>query len=131
MFYMSSFFLGKDGYQTVLPCENALFPPGIYCPRPARRPLKANSAQQPKYVPLQQVNGMNYLFSRADISSSPPITRKNQVIVFSRKLGHMPLETLWNTCKCVSGLDFLANSHFPRNYISSDAMVGKMPHVDR
>jgi hypothetical protein len=42
----------------------------------------------------------------------------------------MPLDTLWNTRKCVCGLDFLEDSHFPPNYISSDAMVGKMPHVD-
>ncbi len=45
---MSSYCLGKDGYQAVLPCENALFPPGIYCPMPARRPLNADSAQAPK-----------------------------------------------------------------------------------
>ncbi len=43
----------------------------------------------------------------------------------------MPLETLWNTRICVSRLDFLADSHFHSNYISSDALVGKMPHVDQ
>ncbi len=76
----SSYCIREDCYQAVLPCEDALFPPGIYCPLPAHHPLKANSAQQQKYAQLQQVNGLNYISCRADISSSPPITRKNQAI---------------------------------------------------
>jgi hypothetical protein len=57
--------IGKDGYQVVLPSDNATFPPGVYCPRPARRPLKADSDQQPRYIPLQLVNGLNYVSNRA------------------------------------------------------------------
>ena len=90
---MSSYCIGKDGYQAVLACENVLFPPGIYCPLPACRPLKADSAQQPKYVPLQLVNGLNYLSSRAEIGSSPPIRTNHPQEpsdAFSSKLGHMP-----------------------------------------
>ena len=45
-------------------------------------------------------------------------TRSNQVIVYSRKLGHLPLATLWETRNCVRGLEFLRESHFPRNYLS-------------
>jgi hypothetical protein len=91
---ISPYCIGKDGYQVVLPSDNATFPPDVYCPRPARRPLKADSAQQPRYIPLQLVNGLNYVSNCADMGSVPPLTRSNQVIVFSRKLGHMPLETL-------------------------------------
>ncbi len=87
---MSAYCIGKEGYQVVLPSNNATFPPGVHCQRPSRRPLKAGSAQQPLYIPLQLVNGLNYVSSRADMGSSPPVTSSNQVIVFSRKLGHMP-----------------------------------------
>jgi hypothetical protein len=44
------------GYQVDLPSDNATFPPGVYCPRQARRPLKADSAQQRWCIPLQLVN---------------------------------------------------------------------------
>jgi hypothetical protein len=46
------------------------------------------------------------------------------VIVYSRKFGHCPLQTLWDTRK-VTGLECLADSHFPRNYVSADVRVGK------
>jgi hypothetical protein len=105
--FMSSYCICNDGYQAVLSCENTLFSQGVYCPLPAHNPPKADSAQQQKYVPLQLVNGLNCLSSRVDIGSSFPVTSKNQVIIFSRKLGHTPLETRWNIRKCVSCLDFL------------------------
>ena len=75
-------------------------------------------------------NGLNYISTRTDIGTLMPHTRGNQCILYSRKLGHLPLATLWETRKCVSGLEFLKNSHFSRNYVSGDAMIGKMPHVD-
>jgi hypothetical protein len=42
--------IGKDGYQVVLPSDNATFPLGVYCPRQALRLLKADSAQQLRYI---------------------------------------------------------------------------------
>ena len=56
------------------------------------------------------------------------------MILYSRKLGHLPLATFsgWETVtrKCVRSLEFLENSHFPRNYVSGDAITGKMPDVN-
>ena len=51
--------------------------------------------------------------------------------MFSRKLGHCPLQTLWDTRKVVTGLESLADSHFPRNYVSGDVHVGKSTKADQ
>ena len=49
----------------------------------------------------------------------------------SRKLGHCPLQTLWDTRKVITGLECLADSHFPRNYVSGDVRVGKSTKSDQ
>ena len=128
---MSSSCVAQQGFQSVLPCPNGLFPPGLYCPRTSTVPLKPT--QQARYIPLQTVNGLHYVATRSDMlgtDANRRLTRSNQCIVYSRKLGHIPLATLWETRQCVRGLEFLRESHFPRNYVSSDVMVGKMTHVD-
>ena len=51
--------------------------------------------------------------------------------MFSRKFGHRPLQTLWDTRKVVTGLESLADSHFPRNYVSADVRVGKSTVADQ
>jgi hypothetical protein len=53
------------------------------------------------------------------------------VIVFSWKFGHCHLQTLWDTLKVVTGLECLADSHFPRNCISADVRVGKTAAADK
>ena len=50
--------------------------------------------------------------------------------MWSRKLGHMSLETLRQTKNCVNGLEELSETRFPKNYISSEVKIGKMQHVD-
>ena len=128
---MSSSSLAEQGYQTVLPSVHAVFPPGLYLPRRARSPLKPGSGQQPRYIPIETINGLYFISTRNDTGPDPPKTRANEVIVFSRKLGHCPLQTLWDTRKVVTGLEFLADSHFPRNYVSGDVHVGKSTKADQ
>jgi hypothetical protein len=53
------------------------------------------------------------------------------VIVFSLKYGHCPLQTLWDICKVVTGLESLAESHFPSSYILADVRVGKSTVADQ
>ena len=89
------------------------------------------SKQQPRYVPFETINGLYYISTRNDTGPDPPKTRANEVIIFSRKLGHCPLQTLWDTRKVVTGLETIADSHFPRNYISGDVMLGKSKTADQ
>jgi hypothetical protein len=51
--------------------------------------------------------------------------------VFSRKFGHCPLQTFWVTRKVVTGLECLADFHFPRNYVLADVRVGKSTAADQ
>ena len=128
---MSASCVAQQGFQSVLPCQNGVFPPGLYCPRTSTTLMKPT--QQARYIPFQTVNGLHYVATRSDMLGTDAnlrLTRSNQCIVYSRKLGHIPLATLWQTRQCVRGLEFLSESHFPRNYVSSDVMVGKMTHVD-
>ena len=126
---MSASAMAQQGYQTVLPSAQAIFPPGLYLPR--RRPLEQGSLQQSCYVPFETINGLYYISTRNDTGPDPPHTRANDVIIFSRKLGHCPLQTLWETRKVVTGLESLSDSHFPRNYISGDVMIGKSKKADQ
>ena len=128
---MSASALAAQGYQTVLPSINATFPPGLYFPRRARSPLKEGSHQQPRYIPFETINALYYISTRNDTGPAPPRTRGNEVIIFSRKFGHCPLQTLWETRKVVTGLESLADAHFPRNYVSGDALVGKSTSSDQ
>ena len=119
---MSATCLSQQGFQTVLPCVNGNFTPGLYCPKDKK------SSLNPKFIPFETVQGLHYIATWSDgqIDHAPPITYTNQVIVFSRKLGHCPLATLWKTKNCVQGLESIQESHFPRNYVSEDAIIGKM-----
>jgi hypothetical protein len=128
---ISSSAVAAQGYQTVLPSVQPAFPPGLYFPRRARSTLVPGSNQTPRYIPFETINGLYYISTRNDTGPAPPKTRANEVIVFSRKLGHCPLQTLWDTRKVVTGLESLADSHFPRNYISADVRVGKSTAADQ
>ena len=112
---LSSSSLAAQGYQTILPSVQPSFPQGLYLPRNTRRPLQVGSNQQPRYIPFETINGLYFISTRNDTGPAPPKTRANEVIVFSRKFGHCPLQTLWDTRKVVTGLESLADSHFPRN----------------
>ena len=60
-----------------------------------------------------------------------PLTRSNKYLVWSRKLGHCSMEVLRQTRDCVIGLEDLVDSKFPKNYISSDVMIGKLKHAPK
>ena len=101
---ISSSAVATQGFQTVLPSVQPAFPPGLYFPR-ARSTLVPGSNQTPRYISFETINGLYYISTRNDTGPAPPKTRANEVIVFSRKLGHCPLQTLWDTRKVVTGLD--------------------------
>ena len=81
--------------------------------------------------PFESINSLFCISTRNDSGSAPPKTRSNEVIVFSRKIGYCPLQTLGDPRKVVTGLETLADSHFPRNYVSADVRVGKSTVADQ
>jgi hypothetical protein len=128
---MSASSVAQHGYQTVLPCPiNPQFPPGLYCPRTSTTLLKPT--QRARHIPFQTISNLFYVATRSDMLGTDEnrrLTRSNQCIIYSRKLGHLPLDTLWETRNCVCiELEFLNELHFPRNYISPDVSIGKMTH---
>ena len=122
---LSSHCLGQMGYQAVSPSITPNFPPGLYLP-----PRKD---ARPRYVAFQVVHNLCYISTRNDLhdQSGRMLTRGNKYIVAHRKLGFMPMSALKQTKDCVIGLEGLADSHFPGNHYSDDAVkVGKLHHVD-
>ena len=115
-----------QGYQVIHLCPNAQFPPGLYLPA-----TKLPRDAQPRFIPLQTVHGLHFISSRNDVlNQETPNTRRNQLVVYSRKLGFCPLATLWETRQVVHGLETLADAHFPRHFISDPERRGRMTHVD-
>jgi hypothetical protein len=119
--------LAKQGYQCVYPCPDPVFPPGVYQPR---RNHKTGGAGR-KHIPFQCLNDLYYLNTRNDLhdESEGPLTRSNKYLVWCRKLGHCSLEVLRQTRDCVVGLEDLAASKFPRNYIAPEVKIGKLKHA--
>ena len=51
------------------------------------------------------MGGLFYISTQNDLGTEPPLTKENDVIFQSRKLGQCPLRTLWDTRKVVAGLE--------------------------
>jgi hypothetical protein len=84
-----------------------------------------------KHIPFQGVNDLYYIITRNDLhdESGCPLTSSNKYLVWCRKLGHGSLEVLRQTRNCVVGLENLADSKFPCNYISPEVKIGKLKHA--
>jgi hypothetical protein len=82
--------MAMQGYQVIHPCSNAQFPPGLYLPA-----TKLPHDAQPRFIPLQTLQGLHFISSRNDmLDQETPNTRRNQIVIYSRKLGFCPLATL-------------------------------------
>ena len=77
--------------------------------------------------PSLSINGLYYISTCNDTGPDPPKYRAKEVIIFCRKLGHCPLQTLWETRKVVTpvtGLETVADSRFPIMF-RGNVMLGK------
>ena len=116
--------LCKDGYQCVLPSSNPVYPPGLYS---TRKTVDGRN----KSLPFENVGSLFYIrtFDASEVPAE--FGSRNSWIVYHRKLGFMPLDTLRNTISCSVGLDDLLKSPMPRNYVSAAVRLGKSVHIDR
>ena len=130
---------GQSGYQCVLPCTDSLFEPGLYAPKRkqhlfAHSGASQSSAHQYRFVPFECVNSLLYLRTFTDLIPDGvhgPLTRSNPYLVWHRRLGFLPIETLRQTIPCVRGLENLTSATFPAKYISPEVQMGKMQNRDR
>jgi len=114
---ISSSSLSVEGYQTVLPSAAETFPSGLYLPK--QKKLST-------FIPLSSMNGLYFIACRSDGKRDVTESKENMVIKLSRKMGHCPLQVLWDTRKVVKGLEHLDDTHFSRNFITSDVRKGKL-----
>jgi hypothetical protein len=116
--------LGHQGYQYVHTASDPTYPPGLHLP--------GSTAAQPRYIPLQIINGLAYIATRNDLhdSNGRMLTRNNKFVQWHRNLGFMPMSTLRKTKMFVTGLEDLKDSHFPGESYSDPAVKeSKMQHV--
>ena len=122
---LSTYCLGKQGYQFVSESSSPKFPPGLHFP--------TSATKQDRYVVLQQVQNLSYIATRSDLhdTNGRMLTRANKYVVWHRKLGYMPMGLLRKTKSVVTGLDDLADSRFPGlDYADPAVKLGKLHHVD-
>ena len=105
---MSTRATSARGCQFILPSSAEKFPPGLYMPDIGTR---SRSKYPSRYIPFDTMGGLLYISTRNDLGTEPPHTKENDIIFASRKLGHCPLQTLWDTRKVVTGLESLKDSH--------------------
>ena len=119
--------LAKEGYQCVYPCPDPVFPPpGIHQPR--HNVLQGGAVR--KHIPFQCMNDPYYISTRTDLSdvNGGLLTRSNKYIWKLGESGSLLDGGVRQTKNCVVGQEDLADSKFPRNYISSEVKVGKLKH---
>ena len=118
--------LGLQGYQYVHTATDPNYPPGLHLP--------GTSAKNPRYIPLQIVNGLSYIATRNDFydTGGRMLTRANKYVQWHRNLGFMPMAALRKTKQWVIGLEDRRDSHFPGNqYSDSVVKEGKLHHTDQ
>ena len=101
--------LSKQRYQTVLPSDAPIFPPGIYDGRQGNRSEKNR-------IPIECVDGLYFIKT----SASPVdgnFSDYNPWISWQRKLGFMPLPAILSLVSRSVGLEGLEDAPFPKNFV--------------
>jgi hypothetical protein len=94
--------LGDQGYQYIRSTRQQS------CVSPWSAFAWIDSAE-PKYIPLQLINGLSYIATRTDMHdpNGRVLTRTNKYVQWHRNLGFVPMATLRKAKNVVEGLDAL------------------------
>ena len=92
--------LAKDNFQVILPAQNPVYPPGIYCCRKGK-------TLTTHLIPIIAVGTLFHIQTCANILIRRSERIENKWICWHRRLGYMPLATLKNMVGSCQGLDDL------------------------
>ena len=117
--------LRKMGYQTIFPPDDKMNHlsqslPGIH-----------NLNKQSSVIPIIPTGSLFAIRTINDGEILRSQRKQNLWLVWHRKLGFMPLGTLRYMINSAKGLDELANTSIPPNFISEDVKQGKSTNLDR
>jgi len=115
--------LAKDRFQVVLPANDSAFCPGIYN-------CRKNKTSVEHFIPIVAVGSLFHIHTCADAEVRPHDRQDNLYIVWHRRLGYMPLETIRMMIDSCQGLDDLRGVPMPRNYVSANVRRGKSTSMD-
>ena len=113
--------LAKQRYQTVLPSDAPVFPPGIYDGR-------QDSRCEQSCIQIECVDGLYFIKTSSvdsDLSNDDPWK------VAQRRLGFMDLNALRSLVSRSVGLEYLNDAPFPKNFIDENIRMGKAVNRDK
>ena len=116
--------LSQDQFQVVLPAKDSLFCPGIYN-------CRKNKTSVEHSIPIVAVGSLFHIHTCADAEIKRHDRKDNLYIVWHRRLGYMPLQTIRMMIDSCQGLDDLRGVPMPRNYVSANVRRGKATSMDQ
>ena len=116
--------LAKDRFQVVLPANDSVFCPGIYN-------CRKNKTSVGHSIPIVAVGSLFHIHTCADAEIKRHDRKDNLYIVWHRRLGYMPLDTIRMMIDSCQGLDDLRGVPMPRNYVSANVRKGKATSMDQ
>ena len=116
--------LAQDRFQTVLPANDSIFCPGIYN-------CRKNKSSAEHSIPIVQVGNLFHVHTCADAEIKRHDRAENKWILWHRRLGYMPFDTIQQMVNSCQGLEDLQGISMPRNYISASVRQGKATNMDQ
>ena len=108
----------------VLPANDSVFCPGIYN-------CRKNKSSAEHSIPIVPVGNLFHVHTCAEAEIKRHDRAENKWILWHRRLGYMPFETIQEMIKSCQGLDDLQGISMPRNYISASVRRGKAINIDQ
>ena len=105
--------LAKDRFQVVLPSTDSISAPCIY-------KCRRNKSSLADAFPILASGSLFHVQTCVEAEVSRNDSKENLWVVWHRRLGYMPFETIRSMTTTSQGLDDLVGIPMPRNYISSN-----------
>ena len=121
---MSTSKLSQDRFQVVFPAKDSIFNPGIYN-------CRKNKSSAEHSIPIAHVGNLFHVHTCAEAEIKRHDRAENKWIIWHRRLGYMPFETIQQMIDTCQGLDDLQGISMPRNYVSANVRRGKATMMDQ
>ena len=116
--------LSQDRFQVVFPAKDSIFSPGIYNCRKHKSSVEHS-------IPIAHVGNLFHVHTCAEAEIKRHDRAENKWILWHRRLGYMPFDTIQQMVNSCQGLDDLQGISMPRNYVSASVRQGKATMMDQ
>ena len=108
----------------VFPSRDSIFSPGIYN-------CRKNKSSVEYSIPIAHVGNLFHVHTCAEAEIKRHDRAENKWILWHRRLGYMPFDTIQQMVNSCQGLDDLQGISMPRNYVSASVRQGKAIKIDQ